>query len=99
MPFPPRPRVVGGVASVPGQDEVTPRPLPRFRLKGVDRRGHGGLFLGVVGQIVALRAGRDVSQRQPLLPVYFCNLGERVWRLDLSNWPALELNPRIDGLF
>ena len=48
---------------------------------------------------MALRAEQDVNQRQPLLPVYVCNLGDRVWRLDLSNRPALELNWRIDGLF
>jgi len=78
--------------------DVTPRPLPKFRLKVVDRSGHTGLLLGVADQIVALRAEQDLRARQPLLPVDFCDLGERVWRLDLSDWPVLELNQRIDGI-
>lgn len=78
--------------------EVTPRPLPRFRLKVVDRSGSTGLLLGVADRIVALREEQDPGERQPLLPVDFCDLGERVWRLDLSDWPVLELNQRIDGI-
>lgn len=78
--------------------EVTPRPRPKFRLKVVDRRERAGLLLGVADQIVPLRPDEDAARRQPLLPVDFCDLGDRVWRLELSDWPLLELNQRIDGI-
>lgn len=78
--------------------EVTPRPLPKFRLKVVDEAKRHGLLLGVADRIIPLRPDEDVEQRQSLLPVDFCDLGERVWRLDLSDWPVLELNNRIDGI-
>jgi len=77
-------------------DEVTRRPLPRFRLKVVDRRKRAGLLLGVADQILPLRPDEDESRRQPLLPVHFTDLGDRVWRLDLDDWPVLELNSRIE---
>ena len=76
--------------------EVTPHPRPRFRLKVVDRPA--GLLLGVADPIIPLRAEDDTQRRQPLLPVDFCDLGERVWRLDLTDWPVLELNHRLDGI-
>ena len=78
--------------------EVTPHPLPKFRLKVVDRSDRTGLLLGVADRIVPLRPEQDESERQPLLPVDFCDLGDRVWRLDLSDWPVLELNQRVDGI-
>ena len=78
--------------------EVTPRPMPRFRLKVVDRRERAGLLLGVADQILPLRPQEGPDQRQPLLPVDFCDLGNKVWRLDLSDWPVLELNHRIDAI-
>lgn len=78
--------------------EVSPHPLPKFRLKVVDRGVRTGLLLGVADRIVALRDEQDVSERQPLLPVDFCDLGDRIWRLDLSDWPVLELNQRVEGI-
>jgi hypothetical protein len=75
--------------------EVMRRPLPRFRLKVVDVSQSVGLLLGVADQIVPLRPDEDVAQRQSLLPVDFVDLGERAWRLDLLDWPVLELNRNI----
>jgi hypothetical protein len=78
--------------------EITPRPLPKFRLKVVDRRERVGLLLGVADQIVALRPDAELAHRQSLLPVEFCDLGDQVWRLDLGDWPVLELNARIESI-
>lgn len=77
---------------------VTPRPLPKFRLKVVDQRRRYGLLLGVADKLVPLRPQEDLEHKQSLLPVDFCDLGDRVWRLDLSDWPVLELNSRIETI-
>jgi hypothetical protein len=76
--------------------EITPRPLPKFRLKVVDRRRRHGLLLGVADKLIPLRPHEEVERRKSLLPVLFDDLGDRVWRLDLSDWPVLELNNRVD---
>jgi hypothetical protein len=78
--------------------DVTPRPLPRFRLKVVDETTRHGLLLGVADKVVPLRSDDDLQNRLSLLPVEFVDLGERVWRLDLSDSPVLELNHRIDNI-
>jgi len=78
--------------------EITPRPLPKFRLKIVDETDRIGLMLGVADKLIPLRPDEDLEDKQSLLPVDFCDLGERVWRLDLSDWPVLELNNRVDGI-
>ena len=78
--------------------EVTRHPLPKFRLKVVDRSGEIGRLLGVADKLLPLRPDEDETRRQPLLPVDFRDLGEEVWRLDLSDWPVLELNHRIEGI-
>jgi hypothetical protein len=78
--------------------EITPSPLPKFRLKVVDNRERHGLLLGVADQLVPLRPEEDETHKQSLLPVDFRDLGERIWRLDLSDWPVLELNRRIADL-
>ena len=81
-----------------GLSDITRRPLPRFRLKIVDNSQRHGLLIGVADKLVPLRPEEDDEQRLSLLPVDFSDLGERVWRLDLSDWPVLELNRRIDGV-
>lgn len=78
--------------------DVTPRPLPRFRLKVVDEQERLGLLLGVADKIVPLRPEEELSHKQSLLPVEFCDLGDRVWRLDLTDSPVLELNNRVEGI-
>jgi hypothetical protein len=78
--------------------EITPSPLPKFRLKVVDARTRHGLLLGVADKLIPLRPDEKLAQKQSLLPVEFHDLGERVWRLDLSDWPVLELNQRIAEL-
>ncbi len=78
--------------------EITPNPLPKFRLKVVERRRRQGLLLGVADRIVPLRPDEELASKQPLLPVDFRDLGERIWRLDLSDWPVLELNHRVEGI-
>ena len=78
--------------------EITPRPLPKFRLKVVDETERHGLLLGVADKLIPLRPDEDLENKQSLLPVEFVDLGERVWRLDLGEWPVLELNTRIDGI-
>lgn len=78
--------------------EVTARPLPKFRLKVVDQRERYGLLLGVADKLIPLRPQEELSNKQSLLPVDFSDLGDQVWRLDLSDWPVLELNSRIDSI-
>ena len=78
--------------------DVTARPLPRFRLKVVDESEHVGLLLGVADRVVPLRPDETPTPEHWLLPVDFCDLGDRAWRLDLSDSPVLELNHRIDGI-
>ncbi len=76
--------------------EITASPLPKFRLKVVDMRR--GLLLGVADKLVPLQPEDALARKQSLLPVEFRDLGDRVWRLDLSDWPVLELNQRIADL-
>jgi hypothetical protein len=78
--------------------DVTPRPLPKFRLKVVDETERHGLLLGACDKVIPLRPDEDLDRKQSLLPVEFCDLGERVWRLDTSDWPVLELNNRIENV-
>lgn len=78
--------------------EITLRPLAKFRLKVVDETEETGLLRGVADKIIPLRPDEDLEHSQSLLPVDFLDLGERVWRLDLSDWPVLELNNRIDEI-
>ena len=78
--------------------EITARPLPKFRLKVVDRTKRLGLLLGVADKLIPLRPQEEVSHKQSLLPVDFCDLGEQVWRLELSDWTVLELNNRIESI-
>jgi len=78
--------------------EITPSPLPKFRLKVVDNRERHGLLLAVADRLLPLRPEEDETHKQSLLPVDFRDLGDRIWRLDLSDWPVLELNRRIAEL-
>jgi hypothetical protein len=78
--------------------DITARPLAKFRLKVVDETEQAGLLRGVADKIIPLRPDEDLEQKQSLLPVDFRDLGERVWRLDLSDWPVLEPNNRIDDI-
>ena len=78
--------------------EITPSPLPQFRLKIVDRRDRHGLLLGVADKLVPLRPDEAPEHKQSLLPVDFRDLGERIWRLDVTDWPVLELNRRVGDL-
>jgi len=78
--------------------DITPTPLPKFRLKIVDRSERHGLLQGVADKLVAFLPEEDLEHRQSLLPVEFHDLGEQIWRLDLTDWPVLELNSRIADL-
>ncbi len=78
--------------------EVTSRPLPKFRLKVVDQSRRHGLLLGVADKLIPLRPREDLANKQSLLPVDFCDLSDRIWRLELSDWPVLELNNRVDAI-
>jgi hypothetical protein len=78
--------------------EITASPLPKFRLKVVDRRRRHGQLLAVADKLIPLRSDEDLEQRQSLLPVEFHDLGDRIWRLDVSDWPVLQLNRRIADL-
>ncbi len=81
-----------------GLVDVTARPLPKFRLKVVDETERYGLLLGVADKLVPLRPDESLDDRQSLLPVEMCDLGDRAWRLELGDWPVLELNKRVDGI-
>jgi hypothetical protein len=76
--------------------EVTSSPLPKFRIKVVDSRH--GLLLGVADKLVPLHSEDALAGKQSLLPVEFRDLGDRIWRLDVSDWPVLELNRRFADL-
>jgi hypothetical protein len=78
--------------------EITESPLPKFRLKVVDRSERHGQLLAVADKLVPLRPDEDLEQQQSLLPVEFHDLGDRIWRLDVSDWPVLQLNRRIADL-
>ena len=78
--------------------DITVRPLAKFRLKVVDEADEIGLLLGVADKILPLRPDEDLENSVSLLPIDFLDLSERVWRLDLSDWPVLELNNRIDDI-
>jgi hypothetical protein len=78
--------------------EITSGPLPKFRVKVVDTRTRYGLLLGVADKLIPLQPNEEIVRRQSLLPVEFRDLGSRVWRLDLTDWPVLELNKRIGDL-
>ena len=45
-----------------------------------------------------LQPDESLAHKQSLLPVEFRDLGERIWRLDVSDWPVLELNQRVADL-
>ena len=79
-------------------DQLTATGLPKFRLKIVDRSEHHGRLLGVADKLIPLRPEEDEARKQSLLAVDFRDLGERVWRLDLDDWPVLELNNRIEDI-
>ena len=78
--------------------DITAGQMAKFRLKVVDTSTRFGLLLGVADKLIPLRPDEVISRRQSLLPVEFRDLGERVWRLDLSDWPVLELNRNIPDL-
>ena len=78
--------------------DITAGPLPKFRVKVVDTSTRFGLLLGVADKLIPLQPDEELARRQSLLPVEFRELGNRVWRLDLSDWPVLELNRRIGDL-
>lgn len=78
--------------------DITSRPLPKFRLKVIDQSKRHGLLLGVADKLIPLRPQEELSNKQSLLPVDFCDLGDEIWRLDLSDWPVLELNNNIDSI-
>lgn len=82
-------------------DEFPPGAVPRFRVKVVDARGAVGRLLGVLDRLVPFKPGDVTSDRIPLLPVEYLDLGEQVWRLDLEDGPVLALNralPQIGEL-
>ena len=78
--------------------DITATPLPKFRLKVVDRRERHGQLLGVADKLIPLRADETPDQRQSLLPVEFTDLQNCIWRLDISDWPVLQLNRRVADL-
>lgn len=97
-------RFAFGAVGVPAEPDdtrlvdMTARPLPKFRLKVVDERERHGLLLGVADKLIPLRPDEDLENRQSLLPVEFCDLGDRAWKLELGDWPVLELNHRVEGI-
>lgn len=78
--------------------EITASAMPKFRLKIVERAEQCGRLLGVVDKLIPLQPDEDVVQKQSLLAVDYRDLEDQIWRLDLTDWPVLELNNRIDGI-
>ena len=69
--------------------------VPLFRVKVVGCRKDYGQILASVDRIVPLRPHQGESERIPLLPVEFREMGQRVWELDLADGPMLMLNKGI----
>lgn len=70
-----------------------------FRVKIVDESADVGRILAAGNEIAALRAD-DAEGRKPLLPLRYTNLGEHLWKLELSpdTGPVLLVNNRVPGL-
>ncbi len=69
----------------------------QFRVKIVDEAGESGLILAEADRIRASEEGGEKLRKRCILPVEFDkDLGQQVWRLDLSGTqPVLEFNRRI----
>lgn len=72
---------------------------PLFRVKVVLMEHGTARILAAADRVVPEDSDRSEDARQPLLPVEYEDLGERVWALDLdSDWPRLHLNKRFEGI-
>jgi len=72
---------------------------PLFRVKVVLMEHGIGRIVAAADRVVPQESETDPEARQPLLPVEYEDLGDRIWILDLdSDWPRLRLNHRVDGI-
>lgn len=74
--------------------EVEPGVLPHFRIKVVME----GRILASADTIMPRRSEDEPKDKLSLLPVEFQDLGDLIWRLDLSNGPVLQLNSAIEDI-
>jgi len=75
---------------------LDPDTLVMFRIKIVDRKGR---ILAAADRIKSMQTEGEPAGRVPLLPIDFVDLGQSVWRLDLTgDWPSLLLNKRIENI-
>ncbi|HSW62827.1 MAG TPA: hypothetical protein VLH56_05920 [Dissulfurispiraceae bacterium] len=76
-------------------DQIPPGGVPLFRVKIV----RDGRLIAVADRIVPHTDADDPKDRLCLLPVEFIDLGDIVWRLDLSeDHPVLQVNAGIEGI-
>ncbi len=75
---------------------VDPHSLVMFRIKVVDKKG---CIVAGADRIIPRRTEEELTDRLCILPVDFVDLGQSIWRLDLSSdWPSLQLNKRIENI-
>lgn len=77
-------------------DEIDVGGTIQFRVKVVDRDGVNGRLLGSVERIRA-RSGEDDDGRRSIFPIYYRNIGDQIWYVDVDEDtpPSLVLNSRI----
>lgn len=80
-------------------DQIDPGRIPLFRVKVTDQTARHGRILALADKIHP-RGVDDVSKnRISLLHVEFTDdLGDRIWRLDLGDWPTLQLNNQVENI-
>ncbi len=75
-------------------ENLHPQALIMFRIKVVDNNGR---ILAVADRVIPKRTEDEPADRLCLLAVDFINLGQAVWRIDLTgDWPSLQLNRDIE---
>jgi len=92
---------VGNLTPAPDRslDDIDPNVDLRFRVKVVDEAHGAGRIVGVADGLTPQAPDQDAKKREPLVPLQIVDLGERVWRLSLQEFPdgpvVLQVNSRI----
>ncbi len=71
-----------------------------FRVKVVDEVNNG-VLVAEANRISPIKLGEEISKKQSLIWVKGVDLGNTIWRLELSDeteWPVLEINKNIENI-
>lgn len=72
---------------------------PLFRVKAVVRENGLARIVAAADRVLPQQTDHEDEERASLLPVEYSDLGERIWKLDLSGeWPTLHLNRNFEGI-